>query len=49
MLIALLAAAIIAEGVARALCRERLYHGLARPFRRQAGEGEDASRPLSRP
>jgi len=36
MLIALLACAIIAEGVARLVCRERLYHGLAKPFRASA-------------
>lgn len=33
MLVALFATAIIAEGVASLVCRERLYHGLARPFR----------------
>jgi H+/Cl- antiporter ClcA len=35
MLLALITAAILAEGVASLVCPERLYHGLARPFRRQ--------------
>lgn len=38
MLLALITAAIIAEGTASLVCRERLYHGLARPFRRQTSE-----------
>lgn len=33
MLLALLASAIIAEGVASIVCPERLYHGLAKSFR----------------
>lgn len=33
MLVALFATAIIAEGVASLVCRERLYHGLAKAFR----------------
>jgi H+/Cl- antiporter ClcA len=33
MLLALIACALIAEGVASLVCRERLYHGLAKPFR----------------
>ena len=36
MLVALLATAIIADGVASLVCRERLYHGLAKPFRHMA-------------
>jgi H+/Cl- antiporter ClcA len=41
MLLALITAAIIAEGTASLVCRERLYHGLARPFRRQVAEPEE--------
>lgn len=33
LVVALFATAIIAEGVAATLCRERLYHGLSKPFR----------------
>ena len=33
MLVALLTTAIIADGVASLVCRERIYHGLSRPFR----------------
>lgn len=33
MLLALFATAIIAEGVAALVCKERLYHGLSKPFR----------------
>jgi H+/Cl- antiporter ClcA len=33
MLLALFATALIAEGVAAIVCRERLYHGLSRSFR----------------
>lgn len=33
MLLALLACALISEGVARLVCRERLYHGLSKAFR----------------
>lgn len=43
MLIALLACAIIAEGVARVVCRERLYHGLARSFRPSPPAPHDAT------
>jgi len=35
MVLPLLATAVLAEGVAALVCRERLYHGLARPFRQQ--------------
>ncbi|MBB5752685.1 chloride channel protein [Prosthecomicrobium pneumaticum] len=34
MVLILIATALIAEGVAALVCPERLYHGLARPFRR---------------
>lgn len=34
LLVALFATAIIAEAAAGVVCHERLYHGLARPFRR---------------
>jgi H+/Cl- antiporter ClcA len=37
MLLVLLATALISEGVASLLCPERLYHGLAKPFRAPAG------------
>ena len=40
MLLALLACAIIAEGVASLLCREKLYHGLSRSFRPPAPPAE---------
>jgi len=40
MLLALITAAILAEGAASLVCPERLYHGLARPFRRQPTERE---------
>ena len=40
MLLALITAAVIAEGAASLVCRERLYHGLARPFRRPVQQSE---------
>jgi H+/Cl- antiporter ClcA len=46
MLLALLACAIIAEGVARLVCRERLYHGLAKSFRSPPAESPTATTPL---
>jgi hypothetical protein len=39
LLLALIACAIIADGVAALVCKERLYHGLARSFSRSAPEG----------
>lgn len=48
MLIALLACAIIAEGVARVVCRERLYHGLSRAFR-PSGGGQASAEPIEPP
>ena len=46
MLVALLACALIAEGAARLVCREKLYHGLSRGFR---GEAAVSSSPASPP
>jgi len=45
MLLALITAAILAEGVASLVCPERLYHGLARPFRRQPAKGDAEAGP----
>ena len=42
MLLALLACAIISEGVASLLCRERLYHGLSKAFRPQGPPTDSA-------
>jgi len=47
MLLALLACAIIAEGVASLICREKLYHGLARGFRSRPPEPADHAGPAS--
>lgn len=38
MILPLFAAAIIADGAARVVCKERLYHGLAAPFRKPKAE-----------
>ncbi|WP_421760957.1 chloride channel protein [Devosia sp.] len=38
MLLALFATALIAEGVAAIVCKERLYHGLSKSFRPKADE-----------
>jgi H+/Cl- antiporter ClcA len=43
MLLALITAAIIAEGVAAVLCPERLYHGLSKSFRQAPTARRDAT------
>ena len=48
MILPLVATAIIADGVSALVCRERLYHGLAKGFRASSGtlpQALDASRP----
>ena len=46
MILPLFATALIADGVSALVCRERLYHGLARAFREKAASSpEDAPRP----
>lgn len=48
MILPLFATALIADGVSALVCRERLYHGLARPFlaaRHDPGRDEDGPSP----
>lgn len=47
MILPLFGAAIIADAVAGLVCRERLYHGLSRPFLNRAGANEPPSGPAS--
>ncbi len=40
LIMPLFLAALIAHGVSALICKERLYHGLARPWRQALNEGQ---------